>query len=224
VIFNAMQASAFEAAEKIINTALEYDPATQRHIAELEGKLLLIKSNLPPLKVAIEATSSGIMLHSNWQDSADTTVSGSLVAMLSLAANNDEQISFAGTGISVNGDLDFLIQINKLMRNLDVDWEAALASIIGDIPAHILADTVRSSASKARDASRRAKSAAAEIAQEELRATPSAAEYTDFTQRVRHLSTEVERAAARINKSRQIIEQLMADKLSRDNSQPESKH
>jgi ubiquinone biosynthesis protein UbiJ len=224
VIFNAMQASAFEAAEKIINTALEYDPATQRHIAELEGKLLLIKSNLPPLKVAIEATSSGIMLHSNWQDSADTTVSGSLVAMLSLAANNDEQISFAGTGISVNGDLDFLIQINKLMRNIDVDWEAALASIIGDIPAHILADTVRSSASKARDASRRAKSAAAEIAQEELRATPSAAEYTDFTQRVRHLSTEVERAAARINKSRQIIEQLMADKLSRDNSQPESKH
>jgi ubiquinone biosynthesis protein UbiJ len=219
-----MQASVFEAAEKIINTALEYDPATQRHIAELEGKLLLIESNLPPLKVAIEATSSGIMLHSNWQDSADTTVSGSLVAMLSLAAKNDEQISFAGTGISVNGNLDFLIQINKLMRNLDVDWEAALASIIGDIPAHILADRLRSSASAARDASRRAKSAAAEISQEELRATPSATEYTDFTQRVRHLSTEVERAAARINKSRQIIEQLVADKLSRDNSQPESKH
>jgi ubiquinone biosynthesis protein UbiJ len=214
-----MQASAFEAAEKIINTALEYDPATQRHIAELEGKLLLIESNLPPLKVAIEATSSGIMLHSNWQDRADTTVSGSLVAMLSLAANNDEQISFAGTGISVNGDLDFLIQINKLMRNLNVDWEAALASVIGDIPAHILADTVRNSASVARDASRRAKSAAAEIAQEELRATPSATEYTDFTQRVRHISTEVERAAARINKSRQIIEQMMADKL---NSNPQS--
>lgn len=222
MIFNAMQASAFEAAEKIINTALEYDPATQRHIAELEGKLLLIESSLPPLKVAIEATSSGIMLHSNWQDSADTTVSGSLVAMLSLAANNDEQISFAGTGISVNGDLDFLIQINKLMRNLDVDWEAVLASVIGDIPAHILADTVRSSATMARDASRRAKSAAAEIAQEELRATPSESEYKDFTQRVRHLSTEVERAAARINKSRQIIEQLVADKLT-SNPQPEPK-
>jgi ubiquinone biosynthesis protein UbiJ len=213
VIFNAMQASAFEAAEKIINAALEYDPATQRHIAELNGKLLLVESTVPPLSVAIEATSSGIMLHSNWQDSADTTVSGSLVAMLSLAANNDEQISFAGTGISVNGDLDFLIQINKLMRNLNVDWEAVLASIIGDIPAHILADTVRRSATVARDASRRAKSAAAEIAQEELRATPSATEYTDFTQRVRHLSTEVERAAARINKSRQIIEQMVADKL-----------
>lgn len=222
MIFNAMQASAFEAAEKLINAALEYDPATQRQIAELEGKLLLIESNMPPLKVAIEATSTGIMLHSNWQDSADTTVSGSLLAMLGLAMNNEQQISFAGTGISVNGDLDFLIKINNLMRNLDVDWEAALAAIIGDIPAHILADTLRSSATVAKDVSRRAKSAAAEIAQEELRATPSAAEYEDFTYRVRHLSTEVERAAARINKSRQIIEQLVAEKLGQNNNKPEN--
>lgn len=222
MIFNAMQASAFEAAEKLINAALEYDPATQRQIAELEGKLLLIESNMPPLKVAIEATSTGIMLHSNWQDSADTTVSGSLLAMLGLAMNNEQQISFAGTGISVNGDLDFLIKINNLMRNLDVDWEAALAAVIGDIPAHILADTLRSSATVAKDVSGRAKSAAAEIAQEELRATPSSAEFEDFTQRVRHLSTEVERTAARINKSRQAIELLVAEKLTQINNNPES--
>lgn len=226
MIFNAMQASAFEAAEKLINAALEYDPATQRQIAALEGKLLLVESSMPPLKVAIEATSAGIMLHSNWQDSADTTVSGSLLAMLSLAIDNDQQISFAGTGISVNGDLDFLIRINNLMRNINVDWEAALATVIGDIPAHILADTLRSSTTVAMDAGRRAKSAAAEIAQEELRATPSATEYQDFTQRVRHLSTEVERAAARINKSRQKIEQLvaatLADKPAANNPEPGS--
>jgi ubiquinone biosynthesis protein UbiJ len=218
-----MQASAFEAAEKLINTALEYDPATQRQIAELEGKLLLVESTMPPLKVAIEATSSGIMLHSNWQDSADTTVSGPLLAMLNLAVDNDQQISFAGTGISVNGDLDLLIKINKLMRNLDIDWEAALASIIGDIPARILADTARNSSAAAMDAGRRAKSAAVEIAQEELRATPSETEYEDFTQRVRHLSTDVERAAARINKTRQKIEQLVMDNLATNNAAPESR-
>lgn len=223
MIFNAMQASAFEAAEKLINTALEYDPATQRQIAELEGKLLLVESTMPPLKVAIEATSSGIMLHSNWQDSADTTVSGPLLAMLNLAVDNDQQISFAGTGISVNGDLDLLIKINKLMRNLDIDWEAALASIIGDIPARILADTARNSSAAAMDAGRRAKSAAVEIAQEELRATPSETEYEDFTQRVRHLSTDVERAAARINKTRQKIEQLVMDNLATNNAAPESR-
>ena len=227
MIFSAMQSSAFEAAEKLINAALEYDPATQRQIAALEGKLLLVESTLPPLRVAIEATSAGIMLHSNWQDSADTTISGSLLAMLSLAVNSNEQISFAGTGISVNGDLDFLIKINQLMHNLNVDWEAALAAIIGDIPAHILADTLRKSSTAAMQASRRAKSAAAEIAQEELRLTPSTAEYQDFSDQVRQLSSEVERAAARINKSRHKIEQLvtatLADKLAADNPEAESK-
>ncbi|MDG1818468.1 MAG: SCP2 sterol-binding domain-containing protein [Porticoccaceae bacterium] len=222
MIFNAMQASAFEAAEKIINAALEYDPASQRQIAALEGKLLLVESTLPPLSVAIEATTNGIMLHSNWQDSADTTVSGSLIAMLSLAVSSDQHISFAGTGISVTGDLEFLRQINELMRNLDVDWEGALATIIGDIPAHLLAKQLRSSSKAAADASRRAKSAAAEIAQEELRATPSASEYQDFTQRVRHLSTEVERAAAKLNKSRQLIEQLLAAKSATDTDKPDN--
>jgi ubiquinone biosynthesis protein UbiJ len=223
VIFNAMQASAFEAAEKIINAGLEYDPATQRKIAELEGKILLVESTLPPVSVAIEATSTGIMLHSNWQDSADTTVSGSLVAMLSLAVSGDEQISFAGTGISVNGELDLLIKINSLMQNLEVDWEAALAAIIGDIPAHIIADSLRNSSKVARDVGSRAKSAAVEIAQEELRATPSSSEFEDFSQRVRQLSTEVERGAAKINKNRQIIEQLIAIKLAGNNRGPEIK-
>ena len=101
------------------------------------------------------------------------------------------------------------------MRNLDVDWEGALAAIIGDIPAHLLAKQLRSQLNSRRYGPR-AKSAAAEIAQEELRVTPSASEYKDFTQRVRHLSTEVERTAARINKSRQLIEQLLAAKSSTD--------
>ena len=222
MIFSAIQASAFEAAEKIINVALEYDPATQRRIAELEGKLLLIESTLPPVSVAIEATSSGIMLHSNWQDSADTSVSGPLLAMLELAVNNEDQISFAGTGISVNGDLDFLIKINKLMKELDVDWEAALASIIGDIPAHLLAGNLRSSAAMAAQAASRAKSAAVEIAQEELRASPTSSEFEEFSQGVRQLSNKVERAAARLDKSRRTIEQLVADKLATGNDQPES--
>ena len=152
VIFNALQSSALEAVEKLINSALEYDPATQRRIAELEGETSTGESTAPPFSVAIEATSTGIMLHSNWQDSADTKVSGPLLAMLELAASNEEQISFAGTGISVNGDLDFLIKINTLMRELDVDWGAALASIIGDIPAHLLADRLRSSAALAKQA------------------------------------------------------------------------
>ena len=223
MIFNTLQSSALEAVAKLINSALEYDPATQRRIAELEGKLLLVESTAPPFSVAIEATSTGIMLHSNWQDSADTKVSGPLLAMLEQAASNEEQISFAGTGISVNGDLDFLIKINTLMKSIDVDWEAALASIIGDIPAHLLADRLRSTAALVKQAGTRARTAAVEIAQEELRASPTPREFEQFSQGIRQVSNQVDRAAAKLNKTRQIIEQLVTEKLASDQGEPEEK-
>ena len=101
MIFSALQSGAFEAAETLVNGALKYDPATLRKMAELEGKLLLIESTLPPLKLAVETTSQGIMLHSNWHDEADTRVSGSLLSILSMALSSEPQKSFSGTGLQV---------------------------------------------------------------------------------------------------------------------------
>ena len=214
MFFSALQSGAFETAENLINGALKYDPATLRKMGELEGKLLLIESTVPPLKLAMETNSQGIMLHSNWQDKADTTVSGSLVAIAGLAVNSASQASFSGSGVKVSGDLNFLIEINRLMTELDVDWEGILAAVIGDIPAHLMAEKLRKSASMAKDMGRRAKSAAAEVAQEELRVTPTSPEFDGFSKQVRQLSSGVERAAARINKSGQILSKILADQNS----------
>ena len=214
MFFSALQSGAFEAAENLVNGALKYDPATLRKMGELEGKLLLMESTMPPLKLAMETNSQGIMLHSNWQDKADTTVTGSLVSIVGLAVNSASQASFSGTGVNVSGDLDFLLKINNLMAELNVDWEAILATVIGDIPAHLMAANLRKSASMAKDVSQRAKSAAAEVAQEELRVTPTSPEFNGFSQQVRELSSGVERAAARINKSRHILSQMLADQNS----------
>ena len=214
MFFSALQSGAFETAENLINGALKYDPATLRKMGELEGKLLLIESTVPPLRLAMETNSQGIMLHSNWQDKADTTVSGSLVAIAGLAVNSASQASFSGSGVKVSGDLNFLIEINRLMTELDVDWEGILAAVIGDIPAHLMAEKLRKSASMAKDMGRRAKSAAAEVAQEELRVTPTSPEFDGFSRQVRELSSGVERAAARINKSGQILSKILADQNS----------
>tara|TARA_B110000967_G_scaffold34449_1_gene33207 strand:- start:863 stop:1546 length:684 start_codon:yes stop_codon:yes gene_type:complete len=223
VFFSALQSGAFEAAESLINGALKYDPATLRKMGELEGKLLLIESTMPPLKLAMETNSQGIMLQSNWQDKADTTVTGSLVSIAGLAANSASQAAFSGSGVNVSGDLNFLIEINNLMAELNVDWEAILAAVIGDIPAHLMAEKLRKSAAMAKDAGQRAKSAAAEVAQEELRVTPTSPEFKDFSQQLRGLSSGVERAAARINKSRQILSQILADQTSQEQPPTEKK-
>ena len=226
MFFSALQSGAFEAAESLINGALKYDPATLRKMGELEGKVLLIESTMPPLKLAMETNGQGIMLHSNWQDKADTTVSGSLISIAGLAINSASQASFSGSGVNVSGDLNFLIEINNLMAELNVDWEAILAAVIGDIPAHLMAEKLRKSAAMAKDVGQRAKSAAAEVAKEELRVTPTSPEFKGFSQQVRELSSGVERAAARINKSRQILSQMLADQNSstEPSTEPSTEH
>ena len=226
MFFSALQSGAFEAAESLINGALKYDPATLRKMGELEGKVLLIESTMPPLKLAMETNGQGIMLHSNWQDKADTTVSGSLISIAGLAINSASQASFSGSGVNVSGDLNFLIEINNLMAELNVDWEAILAAVIGDIPAHLMAEKLRKSAAMAKNVGQRAKSAAAEVAKEELRVTPTSPEFKGFSQQVRELSSGVERAAARINKSRQKSRQILSQMLADQNSstEPSTEH
>jgi len=219
VLFATLQSGALEAVEKLINRALQYDPATLRDIAGLNGKLVLIDSTLPVLRIALETTDNGIMLHSNWQDDADVTVSGSLVSMLAMAARKDAQFSFADSGVNVKGDLLLLSKINILMSTLNVDWEAALGAFVGDIPAHLMAESVRKSAAMASDIGRRSKTAAVEIAQEELRLTPTATEFDHFAQGVRQLSSSVERSAARVGKLRHQLALLLANQ----SPSPESK-
>ena len=68
MFFSALQSGAFETAETLINSALKYDPASLRKMGELEGKLLLVESSVPPLKLAMETNSQGIVLHSNWRE------------------------------------------------------------------------------------------------------------------------------------------------------------
>ena len=207
MIFAALQSAALEGAEKIINAALVHDPASAERLRALEGKVMLVDSSMPPLRIAVEPSATGLMLHSNWQDDADVTVTGTLVSLTAMAINAGEMVSLSGTGVNVSGNLEVLRQLNHIMAELDIDWEAALAELIGDVPAHLLGETIRNSDEFRSHALKRAQTALAEVSQEELRLAPSANEYQGFVQSVRHLSTDVDRLVARANKLSLSIQQ-----------------
>ena len=40
-------------------------------------------------------------------------------------------------------NLETLRQLNDLLGALDIDWEAAIADLLGDVPAHIIGDVIR---------------------------------------------------------------------------------
>jgi ubiquinone biosynthesis protein UbiJ len=206
MFFSSLQSAALEGVEKIINAALVYDPSTLRQLTPLQGKVLLVESSMPGLRIAVEVGTNGLLLHNDWPDSADVHINGSFVSILNMGINAGEMVSFSGTGVNVTGNLDVLRQLNLIMAGLDIDWEAALAELMGDVPAHILSDAVRKTANARADTLQRAKSAVVEVSQEELRLTPSKNEYDEFVLSVRHLATDTERLSARVNRLHRLFQ------------------
>ena len=192
--------TALEGAETLINAALTKDPASKQALTKLEGQVFLVESTLPPLTVAIEPTATGIQLHDNWDGNVTVTINGTLIAMAAIAVNAKESISFSGTGVNVSGNLDTLHQLNKIMGDVDIDWEGALAEIIGDVPAHLIAKTVRNSVVIRQDIVTRASTGLVEVAQEEFNLTPSKNEFETIIPDIRQLSADSGRLAARVNR------------------------
>ena len=200
MFFSALQSAALEGVEKMINAALVYDPSTRRQLTALQGKILLVESSTPSLRIAVEVGISGVLLHNDWQNSTDVHISGSLISILDMGINAGEMRSFSGTGVNVTGNLELLRQLNQTMAGLDIDWEAALAELVGDVPAHIFSDAARKTANVRADTLQRAKSAIVEVSQEELRLSPSKNEFDEFVLLVRHLAMDTERLSARVNR------------------------
>ncbi|MDA7768688.1 hypothetical protein N9L44_04065 [Porticoccaceae bacterium] len=192
--------TALEGAETLINAALTKDPASKQALTKLEGQVFLVESTLPPLTVAIEPTATGIQLHDNWDGNVTVTINGTLIAMAAIAVNAKESISFSGTGVNVSGNLDTLHQLNKIMGDVDIDWEGALAEIIGDVPAHLIAKTVRNSVVIRQDIVTRASTGLVEVAQEEFNLTPSKNEFETIIPDIRQLSADADRLAARVKR------------------------
>ncbi len=209
MIFSTLQAGALSGLELAINSALKYDPATLRELSTLEGQVLLVDCTSPAMRIAIQISQQQITLHSGWEDEAAITLQGSLIALAKMAANASDTSSFAGTGVQLSGNLETLHKLHKILSQLDIDWEGALADIIGDVPAYMIGSALRKSADIAKQNKQRVTSALTEVAQEELQIVPSRNGFEQFKKEVREMASDTDRLMARANLLRQQIDQML---------------
>ena len=209
MIFSTLQAGALSGLELAINSALKYDPATLRELSTLEGQVLLVDCTSPAMRIAVQISQQQITLYSGWEDEAAVTLQGSLVALAKMTANASDTSSFAGTGVQLSGNLETLHKLHKILSQLDIDWEGALADIIGDVPAYMIGSALRKSADIAKQNKQRVTSALTEVAQEELQIVPSRNGFEQFKKEVREMASDTDRLMARTNLLRQQIDQML---------------
>lgn len=199
MIFDLLHTTTISGLETAINTALKYDPGTVRDLSELEGQVLLIDCSMPTMRLAIETNQQKIILHNNWDGEAAVTIQGTMVALVKMAVNASDTSSFANSGVQLSGNLETLHRLHKILSKLNIDWEAALADLVGDIPAHVIGSAVRKSAKVSSESLQRASSALVEVAQEEFEIIPSQNRFEQFKQDIRQMSADTDRIAARLS-------------------------
>lgn len=190
--------SGFDAAlETAINAALKYDPATRARLQKLDGKALELDLTAPRTTFCLAVEGERVSVHQHWEGEISTRLSGSGIAMLRLL--RDPDTTPAGVGVGVSGSSALLEELQSILRDLEIDWEAPLAQMVGDVPAHAVGKTLRGASHWLRDNLRRAPAAASEAVSEEWGLTPPKAQFEAFAEDVAELSLATERLEARVN-------------------------
>lgn len=198
-----LQTLALGRLEKLINHALGFDPASQLALGQLAGRTLAVDCTFPPLQMGAEFSADGnIILSSTLFSGADVTLKGTALSLAKLASDSGEKVTFVGSGVEVTGSQDLLRDLRRILGNLDIDWEAALAALMGDIPAHFMAKTLRTTHQWRQDAGSRAFSGGAEYLREETKLVIGRAEMEPWTNAIEKLARDTDRIAARIRKLR----------------------
>ncbi|GAA3907518.1 SCP2 sterol-binding domain-containing protein [Halomonas cibimaris] len=134
--------------ERAINALLARDPAAPGRLEALAGSRLLVRLEQPRLALMLHFHRAGIDL-AHASDDADCEASADAVVELTpetlsrwAGGESLERLMFSGR-LSLRGRTHLLEAAQALFTDLDIDWEGELAGLLGDTPAHSLAEGLR---------------------------------------------------------------------------------
>lgn len=191
-----LSTAALAGLEKLINTALRYDPGTRIALGKLAEQVLAVHVTNPAITLYLIPDTQGLRLLGQWEGEVHTQLRGSLPALMQLARS--DTTSFANSGVEVTGNTGLLIDLQRLLKNLDIDWEEALSEVFGDILGHQSANVIRSGVNYTRDRASEAKRLLSEFLTEELQTLPSKNELEHFYADVDELRLRADRFEARV--------------------------
>ncbi|MDO3387854.1 hypothetical protein QWI17_18565 [Gilvimarinus sp. SDUM040013] len=128
------------ALETLCHKSLAYDPGSRLRLQALEGQCLAIHCRAPQITLYI-LPGANIKLQQFYDGDITSSLSGRMDQLLQVAASDVH--SLHGTGVTLTGSTQLLVELQNIFNTLDIDWEMWLADAIGTLPAHFMAKHFR---------------------------------------------------------------------------------
>ena len=195
-----LHTAAIGALEKAINQALKLDPASSQKLGKLDGNVFRFDFIGPDVDIFLLPSHNQLILMGHFEDKATTEVKGQPSDFIELLTAEDAGAALINGNITLQGDSSALLELQSILHNLELDWEAELAKVIGDIPAHQIGKAVRSGLQWGKQAHNSIMRQVEEFIHEEGRLLPPRAELEDFFDDVDKLKQNADRLAAKVAK------------------------
>lgn len=124
------------ALEKLVNTALRYDPASLQRIAAMDGKILSFNLSQPSLQFYLLAHHEGFTFLSEYEGESDAEISAPARELLKKLSPSSKEDPMIGGKTKVQGNNQLVQELQAIFQDLDIDWEEPLSHYVGDIAAH----------------------------------------------------------------------------------------
>jgi ubiquinone biosynthesis protein UbiJ len=144
------------ALETAINHVLQMDMESPSRVKKLEGKLLQV--DLEGLNITLFFTfKHGVVRVRLEADAApDTVISGTPVALFSMAEPEEADWGLPESKVQINGDASLARDLERIFSQLEPDWEGPLAGMLGDVAGHQAAQGIRQGVETFRETARNA--------------------------------------------------------------------
>jgi len=195
-----LHTAALAGLEVAINGALQWDPGSRQKLAELSGHVFHFQCQAPSLSLYLLPTRERLRLCAIFEGSADTTLTGNASDFAKLAKATDPANALINGELQLQGDSSALIALQSIAKQLDLDWEAPLASLFGDVIGHGLGRGIRRGLGLGRRVMISATSALSAFLQQESELLASPPQLAFFYNEVSQLSMRADRLEARIDK------------------------
>jgi ubiquinone biosynthesis protein UbiJ len=208
VIDPALHTAAVATLERAVNQALELSSASREELDALADCVFALHCTAPPLDVYLQPGNGRIRLMGIYDGPVTTSVSGSASDFAELTTAGDPTAALINGALELSGDSAPLIELQKIISSLEIDWEAPLVNVLGDVAGHQLAQLLRGAYSWGRQASTGLGRQLEEFIHEEARLSPPRLELEDFYRDVQQLGLQVERLQSRTQRLRKRLKTL----------------
>ncbi|NQX88748.1 MAG: SCP2 sterol-binding domain-containing protein [Halioglobus sp.] len=203
-----LHTAALAALEVATNRALTLSPGGPQILAPFDDHVFAFHCTAPTLDCYLLPSHEGLRLTGVYDGQITTSLTGTASDFIDLAQAEDTAATLVNGGLSMEGNSAPLIELQRVLSALEVDWEAPLVDTLGDVAGHQIAQLLRQAFSWSQLAASSLVRQLGEFVHEEARLSPPRLEIEDFYRDIHELGLRVDRLESRTQRLRQRLQKL----------------